>query len=60
MGNTSTVAELARACMLNGGAMTRMLVRLEAKNLCRRTDIAATRWRLEATKVNSAVAKPAV
>ena len=36
MGNSSTVAELSRECMLNGGAMTRMLDRLEAKNLCRR------------------------
>lgn len=33
---TSTVAGLARGCSLDAGAMTRMLDRLEAKNLCRR------------------------
>jgi DNA-binding MarR family transcriptional regulator len=32
----STVAELARACNLDAGAMTRMLDRLEAKGLCKR------------------------
>ena len=32
----STVAGLARVCSLDAGAMTRMLDRLEAKNLCRR------------------------
>jgi DNA-binding MarR family transcriptional regulator len=32
----STAAELARACHLDAGAMTRMLDRLEAKGLCRR------------------------
>ena len=32
----STVAELARACQLDNGAMTRMLDRLEAKGLCSR------------------------
>ena len=36
MGNASTVAELARACHLDAGAMTRLLDRLEAKGLCRR------------------------
>ena len=36
MGNASTVAELARECLLDGGAMTRTLDRLEAKDLCRR------------------------
>lgn len=35
-GDRSNVAALARGCMLDGGAMTRMLDRLEAKNLCRR------------------------
>jgi DNA-binding MarR family transcriptional regulator len=35
-GHTSTVAELARACELDAGAMTRLLDRLEAKGLCRR------------------------
>ena len=32
----STVAELARECNLDAGAMTRMLDRLEAKGLCKR------------------------
>lgn len=36
MGQASTVAELARECELDAGSMTRMLDRLEAKNLCRR------------------------
>lgn len=35
-GHASTVAELARACELDAGAMTRLLDRLEAKGLCRR------------------------
>lgn len=32
----TTVAALARGCHLDAGAMTRLLDRLEAKNLCRR------------------------
>lgn len=36
MGSASTVAELARGCELDAGSMTRLLDRLEAKNLCRR------------------------
>jgi DNA-binding MarR family transcriptional regulator len=36
MGAASTVAELARQCQLDAGAMTRLLDRLEAKGLCRR------------------------
>ena len=32
----STVVELARACELDAGSMTRLLDRLEAKQLCRR------------------------
>lgn len=36
MGSASTVAELARECELDGGSMTRLLDRLEAKQLCRR------------------------
>jgi DNA-binding MarR family transcriptional regulator len=32
----TTVAALARSCHLDAGAMTRLLDRLEAKNLCRR------------------------
>ena len=35
-GQASTVAELARHCHMDAGAMTRMLDRLEAKGLCRR------------------------
>jgi DNA-binding MarR family transcriptional regulator len=36
LGHGSTAAELARECQLDAGAMTRMLDRLEAKNLLRR------------------------
>jgi DNA-binding MarR family transcriptional regulator len=36
LGVASTVAELARECHLDAGAMTRLLDRLEAKGLCRR------------------------
>lgn len=36
MAQTSTVAELARECHLDAGAMTRLLDRLEGKGLCRR------------------------
>lgn len=36
LGQASTVAELARACNLDAGAMTRLLDRLEAKGLCKR------------------------
>lgn len=36
LGEASTVAELARSCQLDTGAMTRLLDRLEAKGLCRR------------------------
>ncbi len=36
MGHASTVAELARVCELDAGSMTRLLDRLEAKQLCRR------------------------
>jgi DNA-binding MarR family transcriptional regulator len=35
-GEVSTVAELARACTLDAGGMTRLLDRLEAKGLCQR------------------------
>ena len=34
MGKASTVAELARECDLDAGSMTRLLDRLEAKQLC--------------------------
>ena len=36
VGAATTVAELARECLLDAGAMTRLLDRLEAKGLCRR------------------------
>jgi DNA-binding MarR family transcriptional regulator len=36
MGCCSTAAELARQCELDAGSMTRLLDRLEAKQLCRR------------------------
>jgi DNA-binding MarR family transcriptional regulator len=36
MGDASTAAELARECMLDAGAMTRLLDRLESKGLVRR------------------------
>ena len=35
-GEASTVAELARACELDTGAMTRLLDRIEVKGFCRR------------------------
>jgi len=37
MGCGSTAAELARQCELDAGSMTRLLDRLEAKQLCRRS-----------------------
>ena len=43
MGKATTVAELARECMLDTGAMTRLLDRLEAKGLCRRVRSVADR-----------------
>jgi DNA-binding MarR family transcriptional regulator len=43
MGRASTVAELARECQLDAGAMTRLLDRLEAKGLCRRVRSLADR-----------------
>jgi len=36
LGHASTVAELARNCNLDAGAMTRMLDGLESKGLCKR------------------------
>ena len=36
IGSATTVAELARQSNLDAGAMTRLLDRLEAKNLCKR------------------------
>jgi DNA-binding MarR family transcriptional regulator len=43
MGQATTVAELARECQLDTGAMTRLLDRLEAKGLCRRVRSLADR-----------------
>lgn len=43
VGKTATVAELARECLLDAGAMTRLLDRLEAKGLCRRVRSVADR-----------------
>jgi DNA-binding MarR family transcriptional regulator len=37
MGCCTTAAELARQCELDAGSMTRLLDRLEAKQLCQRT-----------------------
>ena len=43
MGRATTVAELARECQLDAGAMTRLLDRLEAKGRCRRVRSVADR-----------------
>lgn len=43
LGSVSTVAELARACQLDTGGMTRLLDRLEAKGLVRRVRSSADR-----------------
>ena len=43
LGAAQTVAELARECQADAGAMTRMLDRLEAKGLCRRVRSTADR-----------------
>ena len=43
VGDATTVAELARVCELDTGAMTRLLDRLEAKGLCRRVRSQADR-----------------
>jgi len=42
-GHASTVAELARVCTMDAGAMTRLLDRLETKGLCKRTRSEADR-----------------
>jgi DNA-binding MarR family transcriptional regulator len=64
MGKASTVAELARECHLDAGAMTRLLDRLEAKNLCRRVRSVADRRvvHIELTEAGRAAAEgiPAV
>lgn len=43
LGKATTVAELARECHLDCGAMTRLLDRLETKGLCRRVRSVADR-----------------
>lgn len=64
MGCASTAAELARQCELDAGSMTRLLDRLEAKELCRRTRSADDRRvvNLELTDAGHSAAKdiPAV
>jgi DNA-binding MarR family transcriptional regulator len=42
-GRVNTVAGLARACMIDTSAMTRLLDRIEKKGLCRRVPCAADR-----------------
>jgi DNA-binding MarR family transcriptional regulator len=64
MGHASTVAELARECKLDAGAMTRMLDRLEAKGLVARVRSSEDRRvvNLELTREGKLAAKeiPAV
>jgi DNA-binding MarR family transcriptional regulator len=64
MGSASTVAELARECMLDAGGMTRLLDRLETKGLVRRVRSSDDRRvvNLELTDEGRAAAKkiPAV
>jgi DNA-binding MarR family transcriptional regulator len=64
MGSAGTVAELARECQLDAGAMTRLLDRLEAKGLLRRVRSSDDRRvvNLELTPQGKAAAKkiPAV
>jgi DNA-binding MarR family transcriptional regulator len=59
MGTASTVAELARECMLDTGGMTRLLDRLEAKGLVRRVRSSEDRRvvNLELTDEGRAAAK---
>ncbi|MEO8023123.1 MarR family transcriptional regulator [Polaromonas sp.] len=59
MGRASTAAELARECDLDAGSMTRLLDRLEAKGLCRRTRSSEDRRvvNLELTEAGRAAAK---
>lgn len=58
-GLASTVAELARVCELDAGSMTRLLDRLEAKQLCRRVRSEADRRvvHIELTEAGSAAAR---
>lgn len=59
MGHASTVAELARECDLDAGSMTRLLDRLEGKELCRRVRSSSDRRvvNLELTDAGRAAAK---
>lgn len=59
MGKASTAAELARECELDAGSMTRLLDRLEAKDLCRRIRSSEDRRvvNLELTDAGRAAAK---
>lgn len=59
MGQASTVAELARGCDLDAGSMTRLLDRLEAKQLVSRTRSVDDRRvvNLELTAAGQAAAK---
>lgn len=59
MGKCSTAAELARECELDAGSMTRLLDRLEAKDLCSRTRSAEDRRvvKLELTEAGRAAAE---
>jgi DNA-binding MarR family transcriptional regulator len=59
IGVATTVAELARECQLDTGAMTRLLDRLEAKGLCRRVRSLADRRvvNIELTDEGRAAAK---
>jgi DNA-binding MarR family transcriptional regulator len=59
MGRASTAAELARQCELDAGSMTRLLDRLEAKQLCRRIRSSDDRRvvNLELTDAGRAAAK---
>ena len=58
-GCASTVAELARQCELDAGSMTRLLDRLEAKELCRRVRTSDDRRvvNLELTEAGRAAAQ---
>ena len=59
LGHATTVAELARECQLDTGAMTRLLDRLEAKGLCRRVRSVSDRRvvNIELTEEGSAAAR---
>ncbi|MDR2992103.1 MAG: MarR family transcriptional regulator [Burkholderiaceae bacterium] len=58
-GQVNTVAGLARACMIDASAMTRLLDRIEKKGLCRRVPCAADRRvvQIELTPAGQAAAE---